>query len=129
MRRVSYRTDTIPDVIHDAAQRPPGLRAAAWRGGVARSTSRLYRCGSMHYVAPIPIMLGVVGVIAGLLWLAAAGSDDDGGPDTGLFFLFGIWYIGVRVMKAFSRDPMSVLPAFGILLVSAALIWLGIKML
>jgi hypothetical protein len=83
----------------------------------------------MHYVAPIPIMLGVAGVIAGLLWLAAAGSDDDGGPDTGLFFVFGIWYIGVRVMKAFSRDPMSVLPAFGILLVSAALIWLGIKML
>lgn len=83
----------------------------------------------MHYVAPIPIILGVVGAIAGLLWLVAAGSDQDGGPDTGLFFVFGIWYIGVRVLKALAGDPMSVLPAFGILLVSAALIWLGVVML
>ena len=83
----------------------------------------------MQYVAPIPIMLGVIGAIAGLLWLVAAGSDEDGGPDTGLFFLFGVYYIGLRVARALARDPMSVLPAFGILLASAGLIWLGVVML
>ena len=83
----------------------------------------------MQYVAPIPIIFGVAGVIFGLLWLIAAGSDEDGGPDTGLFFLFGTWYIAVRVMRALVHDPMSVLPAFGILLGSAGLIWLGIIML
>ena len=83
----------------------------------------------MHYLAPIPIMFGVVGVTVGLLWLVAAGSEEDGGPDKGLFFVFGAWYIGVRVFKQLAHDPMSVLPAFGILLASAALIWLGIKML
>jgi hypothetical protein len=83
----------------------------------------------MHYIAPIPIIFGVVGAIVGLLWLVAAGSDEDGGPDTGLFFLFGMWYIVLRVLKALSSEPMSVLPAFGILIGSAALIWLGIVML
>jgi hypothetical protein len=83
----------------------------------------------MHYVAPIPIILGVVGAIAGLLWLFAAGSDEDGGPDRGLFFVFGLLYIGLRVLKALVSDPMSVLPAFGLLVVSAALIWVGIAML
>ena len=83
----------------------------------------------MHYVAPIPIIFGVVGAIVGLLWLVAAGSDDDGGPEKSLFFLFGAWYIGMRVVKALFREPMSVLPAFGILLGSAALIWLGVIML
>jgi hypothetical protein len=83
----------------------------------------------MHYLAPFPIIVGVVGAIAGLLWLVAAGSEEDGGPDTGLFFLFGAWYIGMRVLKALASDPMSVLPAFGILLGSAGLIWLGIVML
>ncbi len=83
----------------------------------------------MHYIAPIPIIFGVVGAIVGILWLVAAGSDKDGGPDTGLFFLFGMWYIVIRVLKALSSEPMSVLPAFGILLGSAALIWVGIVML
>jgi hypothetical protein len=83
----------------------------------------------MHYVAPIPIILGIGGAIAGLLWLVAAGSDEDGGPHTGLFFLFGWLYIGMRVLKQLTHEPMSVLPAFGILLGSAALIWLGIMML
>ena len=83
----------------------------------------------MHYVAPIPIILGIGGAIVGLLWLVAAGSDEDGGPDTGMFFLFGWVYIGMRVLKQLTREPMSVLPAFGILLGSAALIWLGIMML
>ena len=83
----------------------------------------------MHYLAPIPIILGVVGAIAGLIWLFAAGSDDDGGPDRGLFFVFGLLYIGLRVLKALASDPMSVLPAFGLLLVSAALIWVGVVML
>jgi len=83
----------------------------------------------MHYIAPIFIICGGIGAIAGLLWLVAAGSDNDGGPDTGLFFLFGVWYIGVRVLKALISEPMSVLPAFGILLVSAAMIWLGVVML
>jgi hypothetical protein len=83
----------------------------------------------MHHVAPIPIIIGVVGVVVGLLWLVAAGSDEDGGPETSLFFLFGAWYIGMRVLKALFREPMSVLPAFGILLGSAGLIWLGIIML
>jgi len=83
----------------------------------------------MHYIAPIPIIIGVIGAIGGLLWLIAAGSDQHGGPDTGLFFVFGFWYIAVRVVKAFADDPMSVLPAFGILLVSGGLIWLGVVML
>jgi len=83
----------------------------------------------MHYVAPIPIMLGVLGAIVGILWLVAAGSDKDGGPETGLFYLFGMWYIVIRVLKALSSEPMSVLPAFGILIVSAVLIWVGIVML
>jgi hypothetical protein len=82
----------------------------------------------MHYVAPIPIILGVVGAIAGLLWLFAAGSDEDGGPDRGLFFVFGLLYIGLRVLKALVSDPMSVLPAFGFVVGGALLIWLGIVM-
>jgi hypothetical protein len=83
----------------------------------------------MHYLAPIPIICGIAGAIAGILWLVAAGPDEDGGPETSLFFLFGLWYIAMRVMRALVRDPMSVLPAFGILLGSAALIWLGVIML
>jgi hypothetical protein len=83
----------------------------------------------MHYVAPIPIIFGVVGAILGLLWLVGAGSEEDGGPERTFFFLFGVWYIGMRVMKALFRDPMSVLPAFGILAGSGLLIWLGIVML
>jgi hypothetical protein len=83
----------------------------------------------MHYIAPIPIILGVVGVILGLFWLVAAGSDKDEGPDTSLIYLLGAWYIGMRVIKALFNEPMSVLPAFGILLGSGALIWLGIVML
>lgn len=83
----------------------------------------------MHHIAPIPIIFGIIGAIVGLLWLVAAGSDEDGGPDSGLFFVFGRWYIALRVLKALSREPMSVLPAFGILLGSAALIFLGIVML
>ena len=83
----------------------------------------------MHHIAPIPIIFGVIGAIFGLLWLASVGSDEDGGPSQGLFFAFGIWYIAARVMKGLFRDPMSVLPAFGILLASGLLIWLGIVML
>jgi hypothetical protein len=83
----------------------------------------------MHYIAPIPIIFGVIGAIAGILWLVAAGSDKDGGPEAGLFFLFGAWYIGMRVLKALFDEPMSVLPAFGILIGSALMIWLGVKML
>jgi hypothetical protein len=83
----------------------------------------------MHFLAPFPIMFGVIGAIVGILWLVAAGSDKDGGPDSNLFFLFGMWYIFVRVLKALADEPMSVLPAFGILIVSAGLIWVGIVML
>lgn len=83
----------------------------------------------MHHIAPIPIIFGVIGAIVGLLWLVAAGSEEDGGPQTGLFYLFGMWYIGIRVMKQLFREPMSVLPAFGILAASAALIWVGVIML
>ncbi|HEX4792367.1 MAG TPA: hypothetical protein VH370_01160 [Humisphaera sp.] len=83
----------------------------------------------MHYVAPIPIIFGVAGAAVGLLWLTAAGSNEDGGPEANLFFLFGIWYIGIRVLKALCSEPMSVLPAFGILFGSAGLIWLGVVML
>jgi hypothetical protein len=83
----------------------------------------------MHYVAPFPIIFGVIGAIVGILWLIAAGSEEDGGPQAGLFFLFGIWYLGLRVLKALSRDPMSVLPALGILIGSGGLIWLGVAML
>lgn len=83
----------------------------------------------MHYIAPLPIIMGAMGGIVGLLWLVAAGSDNDGGPEPGLFFVFGIWYIVLRVLKSLVADPMSVLPAFGILVGSAGLIWLGIVML
>jgi hypothetical protein len=83
----------------------------------------------MHYLAPFPIILGVTGIIGGLMWLVAAGSDEDGGPDTGLLFIFGRLYITVRVIKALIHDPMSVLPALGILAAGAALVWLGIAML
>ena len=83
----------------------------------------------MHYIAPFPIICGVIGALIGLLWLVAAGSDKDGGPETGLFFLFGIWYLILRVLKALFDDPMSVLPAFGILIGSGGLIWMGIAML
>jgi hypothetical protein len=83
----------------------------------------------MHYIAPFPIIIGIAGAIVGFLWLVSAGSDDDGGPEKGLFFLFGFLYIGLRVLKQLFREPMSVLPAFGILLGSAALIWVGAKML
>jgi hypothetical protein len=83
----------------------------------------------VHHVAPIPIIFGGIGVIVGLLWLVAAGSEEDGGPSTGLFFAFGSLYVVVRVVRQLFREPMSVLPAFGILLGGAALIWLGIVML
>jgi len=82
----------------------------------------------MHYLAPFPIMIGVLGVICGLLWLFAVGSEEEGGPDSALFFVFGMLYIGARVMKALVDEPMSVLPAFGILVGSAGLIWLGVWM-
>jgi len=82
----------------------------------------------MHYLAPLPIIIGVIVAIVGLLWLVAAGSENDGGPEPGLFFIFGIWYLVLRVVKALLSDPMSILPAFGILLGSAGLIWLGVVM-
>lgn len=82
----------------------------------------------VHYLAPFPIIFGVVGGIVGFVWLVAAGSEDDGGPDRGLYFAFGSWYLGWRVLKALRNDPMSVLPAFGILFASAALIGLGVWM-
>ena len=62
-------------------------------------------------------MLGIAGAIAGLLWLVAAGSDDNDGPELGLFYVFGVWYLGLRICKQLINDPMSVLPAFGILAV------------
>jgi len=83
----------------------------------------------LHHLAPIPIILGVIGAVAGVVWLVAAGSDEDGGPDSNVFFAFGALYIALRVLKTLVREPMSVLPAFGILLISAALIWLGVAML
>ena len=46
-----------------------------------------------------------------------------------MFLIFGFWYIGMRVMKELFREPKNVLPAFGILIGSGALIWLGIIML
>jgi hypothetical protein len=82
----------------------------------------------MHFLAPFVIMFGIVGVVGGGIWLVAAGSDQDGGPDSGMFFLFGLWYIGMRVMRELSREPMSVLPAFGLLLGGGGLIWVGVKM-
>jgi hypothetical protein len=83
----------------------------------------------LHAIAPMVIIVGACGVLLGLFWLVAAGSDGDGGPEPGLFYIFGFWYLTLRVFKALLDDPMSVLPAFGILLGSAGLIWLGIVML
>ena len=83
----------------------------------------------MHYLAPFPIIIGACGVIMGFLWLVSAGSEDDRGPGTGLFYVFGLMYLGIRVMKQLAREPMSVLPGIGILLGGAALIWVGVLML
>ena len=83
----------------------------------------------MHYIAPIPIIFGIVSVIAGFLWLVAAGSEEDGGPSTGLFFAFGSYYLAMRVIKNLLREPMSVLPGFGFVLGGAGLIWLGVVMI
>lgn len=44
----------------------------------------------MHYLAPLPIVIGAIGVLAGLLWLIAAGSENDGGAEPGLSFIFGV---------------------------------------
>lgn len=82
----------------------------------------------MHYLAPFPIMFGVVGAIMGVLWLVAAGSEDDGGPEPGLFFIFGMSYIWLRVLKELVNEPMNVLPGMGILVGSLGLIWLGYLM-
>ena len=84
--------------------------------------------GDMHYLAPFPIMFGVVGVICGLLWLVAAGSEGDGGPEPGLFYIFGMSYIVLRVIKELVNEPMNVLPGMGILVGGAGLIWLGVVM-
>lgn len=83
----------------------------------------------LHAIAPMVIIVGVCGALLGLFWLAAAGSDDDGGPDTGLLYIFGCYYLALRVFRVLLDDPMSVLPAFGILAGSGALIWLGVVML
>ena len=83
----------------------------------------------MHYLAPFPILIGIAGALLGFVWLLAAGSEQDGGPSTGLFYVFGFWYIGMRICRQLGREPMSVLPAFGILAGSGALIWLGVVML
>jgi hypothetical protein len=83
----------------------------------------------MHYIAPIPILVGCIGALFGFLWLVSVGSEEDGGPSPGLFFLIGKFYLIFRVLKNLFTDPMSVLPAFGILAVSAGLIWLGVAML
>lgn len=83
----------------------------------------------MHYLAPIPIIFGIIGVFVGLMWLVAAGTEEYGEPETGFLFALGRIYIIWRVSRQLFTDPMSVLPAFGILLVSAGLIWLGVVML
>ena len=83
----------------------------------------------LHAIAPMVIIIGACGALLGLLWLVAAGADNDGGPEPGLFYIFGFYYIALRVFRALLDEPMSVLPAFGILAGSAALIWLGVVML
>ena len=80
-------------------------------------------------MAPFPIIMGVCGLIAGFLWLVSAGSEDVGGPSTGMFYLFGMIYIWLRVIKQLFRDPKSVLPGLGILFGGVVLILIGVKML
>ena len=75
------------------------------------------------------IIVGLAGALLGLFWLIAVGSEDGDGPRPGLFYVFGSWYLALRVVKALHNDPMSVLPAFGILAGGAGLIWLGVVML
>jgi hypothetical protein len=82
----------------------------------------------LHAIAPMVIIVGVCAAVVGLFWLAAAGSDQDGGPDTGLFYIFGLYYLALRVFRVLLDDPMSVLPGFGFLLGGAGLIWLGVIM-
>ncbi len=82
----------------------------------------------LHFIAPMVIIIGACGAIVGLLWLVAAGSDDDGGPDSGLFYIFGFLYLALRVFRVLLDDPMSVLPGIGILVGGAGLIWLGVVM-
>jgi len=53
----------------------------------------------MHYIVAIPIILGIMGALVGLLWLFAAGPEKDGGPDTNFFVIFGCIYIFFRVPR------------------------------
>jgi hypothetical protein len=83
----------------------------------------------LHAIAPMVIIVGACGVLLGLFWLAAAGAEEDGGPEPGLFYIFGFYYLALRVFRVLLDDPMSVLPGLGILLGGAGLIWLGVVML
>ena len=82
----------------------------------------------MHVVAPIPILFGIMSLVFGLFWLIAAGSEEDGGPRIGLFWLLGAYYVGWRVLRQLVTDPMSVLPGFYFVLAGIGLIWLGVAM-
>lgn len=84
--------------------------------------------GNMHAIAPIPILFGIAAVVVGLFWLVAAGSEEDDGPDVGLTWIFGMWYIGLRVARALAAEPMSVLPGFAFVAAGAGLIGLGMWM-
>ena len=119
-----------PNVYPTQELPKPGDTRLPHPGGAQRGSTHAppLLFSAMHDLAPLPIIIGVIGVVAGLLWLIAAGSANDGGPEPGLFFVFGIWYIALRVLKSLFSDPMSVLPALGILLGSAALIGLGVVM-
>ena len=83
----------------------------------------------LHAIAPMVIIVGACIVLLALFWLAAAGSDNDGGPDSGLFYIFGFYYIALRVFRVLLDEPRSVLPAFGLLAAGGGLIWLGVVML
>lgn len=83
----------------------------------------------MSALAPFPIIFGILAIVLGLFWLVAAGSDENEGPDTGMFIVFGFYYMAARVMRQLFNDPVSVLPGFGFIVAGAGLIMLGFWML
>lgn len=83
----------------------------------------------MQYIAPIPIIFGVAALILGLFWIVGAGSEEDGPPDMSFTIIFGWYYLGMRILRTLFREPLSILPGFGFLILGAGLIWLGAWMI
>lgn len=83
----------------------------------------------MHALAPLVIIFGGISTIVGFFWIIAAENDRDDGPDVYMAWIFGFYYLGLRVLRQLIEDPLSVVPGFGFLAVGGLLIWVGVLML